>query len=123
VGLERGPLSLGSTIEELLGRKSSGPGLQNRECGRRDPSCWPRATRKNSSLISSISGGRSVGIVRSRTQATEFVFCLFIPEGIILHWPFCRSIGGSKDHFGCHEIQKDSNSAGYWTLIPRVYSP
>jgi hypothetical protein len=31
VGLERGPLSLTSTTEELLGRKSSGSGLQNRE--------------------------------------------------------------------------------------------
>jgi hypothetical protein len=35
VGLERGPLSLVSTIEELLGRKSSGSGLENREYGRR----------------------------------------------------------------------------------------
>jgi hypothetical protein len=30
VGLERGPLSLVSTIKELLGRKSSGSGLENR---------------------------------------------------------------------------------------------
>jgi hypothetical protein len=30
VGLERGPLSLVSTIEELLGRKSSGSGLETR---------------------------------------------------------------------------------------------
>jgi hypothetical protein len=29
VGLERGPLSLVSTIEELLGRKSSGSGLES----------------------------------------------------------------------------------------------
>jgi hypothetical protein len=29
VGLERGPLSLVSNIEELLGRKSSGSGLEN----------------------------------------------------------------------------------------------
>jgi hypothetical protein len=36
MGLERGPLSLVSTIEELLGRKSSGRGLENREYGRRD---------------------------------------------------------------------------------------
>jgi hypothetical protein len=35
----RGPLSLVSTIEELLGRKGSGSGLENREYGRRDPSC------------------------------------------------------------------------------------
>jgi hypothetical protein len=38
VGRERGPLSLVSTIEELLERKSSGSGLENREYGRRDPS-------------------------------------------------------------------------------------
>jgi hypothetical protein len=35
VGLERAPLSF---VLELLGRKSSGSGLENRECGRRDPS-------------------------------------------------------------------------------------
>jgi hypothetical protein len=34
-GLERGPLSLASTIEELLTRNGSGPGLENREYGRR----------------------------------------------------------------------------------------
>jgi hypothetical protein len=44
VGLERGPLSLVSTIEELLERKSSGCGLENQEYGRRDPSRWPRDT-------------------------------------------------------------------------------
>jgi hypothetical protein len=38
VSLERGQLSLVSTIEELLGRKSSGSGLENREYGRRNPS-------------------------------------------------------------------------------------
>jgi hypothetical protein len=38
VGLERGPLSLVSTIEEILERKSSGSCLENREYGRRDPS-------------------------------------------------------------------------------------
>jgi hypothetical protein len=38
VGLERGPLSLVSTTEELLGRNSSGCGLEIREYGRRDSS-------------------------------------------------------------------------------------
>jgi hypothetical protein len=38
VGLERGPLSLVSTIEEVLGRNISGSGLENREYGRKDPS-------------------------------------------------------------------------------------
>jgi hypothetical protein len=36
VGLERSPLSLVSTTEELLERKSSGSGLQSREYGHRD---------------------------------------------------------------------------------------
>jgi hypothetical protein len=35
VGLERGPLSLVITIEELLERKNSGSGLENRDYGRR----------------------------------------------------------------------------------------
>jgi hypothetical protein len=35
MGLERGPLSLVCTIEELLERKSSGSGLKSRDCGRK----------------------------------------------------------------------------------------
>jgi hypothetical protein len=38
LGLERGPLSLVSTTEELLERKSRGSGLEHREYVRRDPS-------------------------------------------------------------------------------------
>jgi hypothetical protein len=37
VGLVRGPLSLVSTTEDLLGRKNIGSGLENREYGRGDP--------------------------------------------------------------------------------------
>jgi hypothetical protein len=44
VGLERGPLSLVTTTEELLDRKSSGSCLENPEYGRRDPSRSPRGT-------------------------------------------------------------------------------
>jgi hypothetical protein len=44
VGLERDPLSLVSAIEEMLGRKSSGSGLQNLDYGRRDPSRGTRGT-------------------------------------------------------------------------------
>jgi hypothetical protein len=78
VALERGPLSLVSTTEELRGRKSSGSGLESREYGRRDTSRWPRGTlyQQTLALTSPTSSGSSVGIVRSRTQATEFV-CLF----------------------------------------------
>jgi hypothetical protein len=74
VGLERGPLSLVSTTEELLERKSSGSYLENREYGRNDQSHCPRSTLypQKLTLTSETSGGGSVGIVRSRTQATEF---------------------------------------------------
>jgi hypothetical protein len=35
---EQGPYSLVSTIQELLGRKSKGSGVESRDYGRRDPS-------------------------------------------------------------------------------------
>jgi hypothetical protein len=75
VGLERGPLSLVSTTEELLWRKSSGSGLESQEYDRRDQSRWPRGTfhPQKLTLISLTSGCRSVGIVRSRTQAAVYI--------------------------------------------------
>jgi hypothetical protein len=78
VGLERDPLSLVSTNEELLGIKSSGSGLETREYGRRDPSRLPRGTLypQKLTITSPTSGGRSVGIVRSRTQTMEFSLVL-----------------------------------------------
>jgi hypothetical protein len=77
VGLERGPLSLVSTIERILGRKSCGFGLENREYGRRDPSCFARGTSylQKLSLTSPTSGGRSVGIVRYRTSIAFSLRC------------------------------------------------
>jgi hypothetical protein len=62
------------TTEELLERKSSGSGLEIREYGRRDPSRWPRGTLYPQKLAPTwpTSGGLSVGIVRSRTEAEEF---------------------------------------------------
>jgi hypothetical protein len=74
VGLKRGPPRLVSTIEELLGRKSSVSGLESREYGLGDPLRLPPLYLQNLALTSPTSGGRSVGIVSSRTQATEFNF-------------------------------------------------
>jgi hypothetical protein len=75
--LKRGPLNLVSTIEELLERKSSGSVLEIQEYRRRDLSRWPRGTvyPQKLALTSTTSGGRSVGIVRSRTQATKYSIC------------------------------------------------
>jgi hypothetical protein len=74
VGLERGPLSLVSTTEELLARKSSGSGVENRDYGRRESPRWPRGTLypQTLALTTQTNGGRSVGTISSRTQATEF---------------------------------------------------
>jgi hypothetical protein len=49
-----------SRTEELLGRKSCGSGLENRDYGSRDPSCWPRDTLypQKLALTSQTSGGR-----------------------------------------------------------------
>jgi hypothetical protein len=75
VGLERGALSLVSIIVELLEWKSSGSGLENRECGRKDPSRWPHDTPypQKLTLTSPTSSGRWVGIVRSRTKVKELI--------------------------------------------------
>jgi hypothetical protein len=44
VGLERGPLSILSTTEKVLDRKSCGSCLEIRKYGLRDPSRLPRGT-------------------------------------------------------------------------------
>jgi hypothetical protein len=74
VGLERGPFSLVSTFDELFGRNSSGSGLEKREYCRRDPSHFPHGILhpEKLALTSPTSDSRSVGIVRSQTQAMEF---------------------------------------------------
>jgi hypothetical protein len=80
VGLERGPLSVVNTIEDLLGRRSSGSGLESRETAvgiRRADHVVP-SVRKRIELTSPASGGRSVGIVRSRTKATELLLLIII---------------------------------------------
>jgi hypothetical protein len=73
MSLEWDPLSLVCKIEELLERKSSDSGVEIREYGIRDPSRCPRDNLypQKLALTSPTSGGRSVGIIRSRTQATE----------------------------------------------------
>jgi hypothetical protein len=80
VGLEWGPLSLVSTTEGLLGRNSSGSGLENREDGHGDPLRWPRDTLypQKSALTSPTSGDRSVGIVRLRAKGMKFVCLLMV---------------------------------------------
>jgi hypothetical protein len=78
VGLGQGPLILVSTIEELLGRNSKGPGLETWEYGCEDLLRWPHHTLypQKLALTSPTSSGRLVRLVCSRTKATEFSFSL-----------------------------------------------
>jgi hypothetical protein len=76
MGLERRQLSLVSATEELLGRKSRGFGLEIREYGYGNSSRGPRGPSQQLALFSPTSCVLSVGIVRSWTEATEFI--LFI---------------------------------------------
>jgi hypothetical protein len=70
VGLERGPLSLVSTFEEL----------EIREYGRTDPSRWPRGTLHPSklALTSPTSGFRSVGIFARGLTPRNLLFLFTI---------------------------------------------
>jgi hypothetical protein len=79
VGLERDPLSLVNATEELLGRKISGFGLENRDCGRRGSPRSLRDTSLSAKIGTNFADKRqALGTVHSRTKATEFVFCLFV---------------------------------------------
>jgi hypothetical protein len=86
VGLELGPLSLVSTTEEVLGRKISGSGLENRDYDRRDPPLWPLDTLcpQKLALTSSTRCGRSVGRVRSRTKVTELLLAWNITKDAVM---------------------------------------
>jgi hypothetical protein len=72
----RGALSLVSTTEELLDTKVAAPVYKTEITAvgiRRADHATPLYPQKLA-LTSLTSGSRSVGTVRSRTQATEFVF-------------------------------------------------
>jgi hypothetical protein len=73
VGLERGPLSLVSTIEELRGGNSSGSCLESREYSRRDPSWCPLSAKVASTEVSPSCGvRRRVASERRRCEASGY---------------------------------------------------
>jgi hypothetical protein len=97
VSLERGSLNHVSTIEELFLRKRSGSSLENRKYGHRDPLCWPHNTVYPEKLALT-SGGRSVGIVRSRTLATELVYHVCGLSNFLCTWFWGRAVGTSAPY-------------------------
>jgi hypothetical protein len=120
VGLERSAFSLVSTIEELLGRNSSGSGLENREDGRGDTLRWPRDTLYPQELVltSPTCGGRSVGVVRLRTENTEFVFVLFCRSCNLLYSLSSAIRSSCVTFFKCslmlHYLQPTQSTNSIW---------
>jgi hypothetical protein len=93
VGLERGPLSLLSTTEELLRRKSRGSGLESRDFGRRGSAALTiqhPSVRKKLALTSPTSGGRSSSLADSGHEACSYFFvddCLVVLDFLPLTEP------------------------------------
>jgi hypothetical protein len=79
VGLERDPLSLVTTIEELLERESGDSSLKNPDYDLRGSAALTTrhpSIRKELALTSPTSGSCSIGIVRWRTEATELLLVI-----------------------------------------------
>jgi hypothetical protein len=78
VDLKRGPLSLVSTTEELLDRKVAAPvqKIDNTAVEIRHADHVAPLYPQKLAITLLTSGGRSVGVVRSRTQTMEFFFML-----------------------------------------------
>jgi hypothetical protein len=117
--LEQGPLSLMSTNEKILWRKSSGSGLQNRDYGRRDPSRWPP---QKLALTSPTSGGCSIGTVPSRTQATEYIYIFFFSFSLqrrVYTWCFCKTYYWMTSWATLHHTRPDGQPQGvevWWAV-------
>jgi hypothetical protein len=109
VGLEQGPLSLVSTIEELLGRNNSGSGQESREYGRRNPLCWPRNILYPQKLALTLptSGGRGL-------RQRSLLVCCFLSEWTWLD--HLKGVGNPNFH-----IERDERAE--WEITQLLKSP
>jgi hypothetical protein len=94
VGLERGPLR--------------GSGLESWKYDCRDPSRWPCGTfyPQNLALNWPTSGGRSVGIIRSRTQTTDFFSYIILYVIVIMSHTMSSQISSLHNSLWLEQILK-----------------
>jgi hypothetical protein len=74
---------------------------------------WPRDTLYPQKLVptSPTSGSRSVGIVRLRTKATEFVFCIpYFKTLLLLSRERIAESKPSKKYCGCIQMHLHTNT-------------
>jgi hypothetical protein len=115
VGLERGPLSLVSTTERLLERKSSGSGLENREYGRRDPSRWPGGTLLSAKVGTNFSDKR-----RSRTRSFFLPSLLSSRDSTVGTAPGCNQGLDSQQRQGFLLSGVQTGYCRRWGSVPGV---
>jgi hypothetical protein len=105
VGLEQGPLSLVTTIEELFERKSSSSSLEIWEysCRVHHADHVAPYIRKTLTLTSPISSGRSISIVHSQTKATE-LSVIIITVNLNINFKSNMSPGCSFDNMSWYQM-------------------
>jgi hypothetical protein len=89
-GFDSVPYQIFWELRSYLNEKVAAPVYKTEINGVGNSFRWPRNTLypQKFSLNSPTSGGRSVGIVRLRTKATEFSFFFFFK--FLVHCPLCR---------------------------------
>jgi hypothetical protein len=147
VGQKRGPLSLVSTAEELLGINRSCSGLESREYGRRDSSRLPCGTLYPQNVGTNfVDKRRSLGRCTSFADWGHGVFFIFIDPSFLeldtsstwvgnfnwrpLHrrgscprYPLDRRQGRPQSRSGGHGEERILEPAGTQNPTPRSSSP
>jgi hypothetical protein len=94
VRLEQGPVNLVSTTEELLDRKVAAPvyKIENTAVGIRHAENVAPFIPQKLAITSPTSGGRSVGIVRLRTQTMDFFYTSTFSKLCVTYTVTCRRV-------------------------------